>query len=60
MKMFRTAIVFGALALLAAGCDRPEKSANDIQAQQQKAITTQAARAVGMPDITNFREMRIM
>jgi len=49
-----------AFILCAADSCTPTPTANDLQRDQQNRITTEAASEVGMPNITHFREMRLL
>lgn len=52
------ALVVGIVAL--AACDDVRSSSDQVQAQRTEQLAAEAASAVGIPAITNFREMRLL
>jgi hypothetical protein len=65
MNRFTAALVVFVAALLtlgADGCDNPnsEGKANQVQREQTSEMTNEAHKKVGMPDIQNFTERRLL
>lgn len=59
MKKLILAFAAFSVAMFISACDQLP-TANDIQRDQQSQINSEGAREVGMPNIKNFREMRLM
>ncbi len=59
LKSLIPAMAVAAITLFLAACT-PAPTANDKQRDQQARITSEAASEVGMPNITHFREMRLL
>lgn len=47
-------------ALVLAGCYETEARTDNLQAKQTEKLTAEAQRQVGMPNITNFQERKLM
>lgn len=56
MKWYTLAL----LVMFAVGCGPPPQSSDRIQAEQQERILQDGTSAVGMPNIRNFRERRLL
>lgn len=56
----RSVIAFCLLAVLFAGCGRHESTADQKQREATDKLTAEAQRQVGMPNIVNFQERKLM
>lgn len=59
MKQAIKVVLFGLIAVLLTGCFDDEVTTDKLQQAQQEVITMEAARAIGMPNLPNFREKRM-
>ncbi len=59
MKRFSIAVAVAVGILTLAACS-PARTSNDKQRDQESRITSEAASEVGMPNVTHFREMRLL
>ncbi len=53
-------VVFAGVTLIAAGCNDAPKTADSAQRDRQEKLQSDEANQVGMPDIKNFREAKIL
>jgi hypothetical protein len=49
-----------ALSLAIVGCDEKQKDSDTVQREQQEALLAEGTSQVGMPNIKNFRERKIL
>jgi hypothetical protein len=59
-KLWILAVLLVMVALFAAGCSAPGQSVDQQQAAQQAAMLQQAQNGIGMPNIKNFQEKKII
>lgn len=60
MKSRAKLVLMMIATLVMFACALPPQTSNDVQREQQEKINMEAANAVGMPNIVNFRDMRAM
>jgi hypothetical protein len=60
MKKIRNIALLGLAGLSLAACEGAAPSSDEKQSAQQEVILQEGTAAVGMPNIKNFRERRIM
>ncbi len=58
--MMKHSIAVAVLGMLALAACAPQPTSNDKQREQEAQITNEGASEVGMPNITHFREMRLL
>lgn len=60
MKSIITSVIIIAIGSSFIGCDLGEQSADRIQAQATRESMSEAQRQIGMPNITNFQQRKLM
>jgi len=58
-KVFLIAVLTAILPLMI-GCEPEEKTADEIQKRQTEQLMSEAQRQVGMPNIVNFQQRKLM
>ena len=57
-KIFIVSLV--AIALLFVGCTKSKQSADTLQTKQSETLFSEAQRQIGMPNIVNFQQRKLM